>query len=132
MGYTTKFKGVLKFQNEVTVEELKHIQTLLGENIPDGSYCQFELTKNMEGIQWDGSEKFYDADQAAQWVIDEMRERFPGFGLLGDLMAQGEDMDDRWILRCTGDKAEKIDNPPPREKIRCPHCRHDFYWEAKK
>lgn len=132
MGYNTDFEGVLKFKTKPTVEELERLNEIMGEEVPGASYCQFMITKKFDGIEWDRSEKFYDAEKAAQYVIDYMREKFPAFGLVGDLQAQGESIEDRWILRCTGDKAEKIDSTPMGERIKCPYCREEFFWDGKK
>jgi hypothetical protein len=127
MGYTTKFKGTLKFKNPITVDQLKVLSPLLGEEWP-GGYVQFELTKAMDGIKWDGSEKFYDAPATVDWLTEQMREQWPDFAFTGELQAQGEDIDDRWRLVVGEDgKARKVTLPPPGKKIECPHCRRKFY-----
>lgn len=132
MGYDTRFKGVLKFSNKLDIDQLKVLNEILGERIPGASYCQFQVTKDMTGIEWDGGEKFYDAEKAAQYVIDYMRsDGFSDFGLTGELLAQGESIEDRWRLRCTGDKCERVEDRPAGEKVKCPHCLLSFYPESK-
>ena len=131
MGYNTKFKGVLKFGKEPSIAQLQKLNLLLGGSVSEGSYCQFQLLPDYSGLEWDNGEKFYDAEIAAQWVIDEMRKEFPGFELIGTLRAQGEDIEDTWLLKCSGNKAEKIELKPEGIKIKCPDCKHEFYWEMK-
>lgn len=128
MGYTTKFKGVLKFSEKPTVEMLAALNEILGGVCPDeygGRYVQFQTTKDMTGIEWDHGEKFYYAEMAAQFVIDHMRKSFPSFGLVGELLAQGEERDDKWVLSCSVDKAEKI-VVETIDITTCPHCAKDF------
>jgi hypothetical protein len=129
MGYTTKFTGVLKFKNPLTIEQLKVLSPLLGEEWP-GGYVQFELTKDLDGIQWDGSEKFYKAPETVDWLTAQMRKQWPDFAFTGEL--QGEEFDDRWrlVINSTG-YAAKVELPPPGQKVTCPHCRRKFYVTAE-
>ena len=132
MGYTTQFEGVLRFTEIPSFGSLQKLKTMLGESVPNHSYCQFELTTDLLGIEWDGGEKFYDATEAAQWLIDEMRKEFPNFGLKGELFAQGEEWGDVWILRCNGDTCERVKIELKGTKVKCPQCRHEFIAEAEK
>ncbi len=139
MGYTTRFTGELKFTKELTASQLAHLKTILGEDVRDHReweiregedglyYIQFELTDKFDGIQWDGSEKFYGATTAANVVIREMRKVMPDFGLSGQLLAQGEDADDHWILRVGPDGyARKVKMKWIGECVECPECGHHF------
>ncbi len=139
MGYTTKFTGELKFTTELTASQLAHLTTILGEDrrdhpeyeIREGEddfyYIQFELTDKFDGIQWDGGEKFYGATTAANVVIREMRKVMPDFGLSGQLLAQGQDAEDHWILRIDPNGiAKKVELKWTGDEVRCPECGHRF------
>lgn len=112
MGYTTKFSGALKFAAPLTAEQELFIKTILPDDgyedaadhpewiKPDGfnSYIQLAVCQDKSGIQWDGSEKFYDAVDAVNTVILTMKGKFPDFALTGGLLAQGEEVGDVWTL----------------------------------
>ena len=139
MGYTTEFQGQLSFTKELTVPEIRKLNTILGQDLRDIPkysksglyYVQFELTKNLDGLKWDGTEKFYEAEKVLQTVIDYMREDSPDFGLSGYLSAQGEDIEDCWRLEIKDGKAVKVMTPPNGKKITCPHCDESFYIDCK-
>ena len=58
-----------------------------------------------------------------------MRIDFPEFGLEGELLAQGEDIKDRWKLRIVEGWAECIDIEVGGKVIRCPNCSHEWIVE---
>ena len=121
MGYTTQFSGILKFTNPLTAEEELALQPLMGEDtdslkkndaidfvMPEGwrgGYIQLEIAKDKSGLQWDGSEKFYNAVETVNSVIMTMQKKFPDFGLKGGLIAQGEGVGDVWKLLIKDGKA---------------------------
>ncbi len=139
MGYTTQFEGVLKFEKPLTIEQLKALNEVLGEDTRDGklaqfqlpnekySYLQYEVTRDMEGLKWDGNEKFYHAENALNLILRYMRNQWPDFNMIGKLLAQGEEVGDVWELRMDNGKAIKVDTPPSGQKITCPECDHTFY-----
>lgn len=141
MGYTTRFSGQLNFNNPLSAEqELKLREILPGpsecyENTDDhpdwilpegyrGGYVQLEITKDKTGIKWDGNEKFYHAEHAVNTVILTMQKDFPVFGLNGELLAQGEEVGDVWILRIIDGLAQRIDVSV--DLTECPECGHKF------
>lgn len=140
MGYTTKFEGELRFTSDVTGSQLAFLRSLFwksdrdepgmwAEHSPDtdGGYIQFEITKDFTGIQWDGSEKFYDAVGAVNVIVGEMRKMWPDFGLSGHLDAQGENFEDRWQLVIDEDgRAFRRENPRTGQIGTCPRCDHTF------
>lgn len=139
MGYTTKFTGELRFGLELKASELAYIKELFevddvekGDWIkPEGEqphYIQFELTPDFGGIQWDGSEKFYNAVGAVNFIIVNARRKIPDFCLTGHLLAAGEDVDDKWSLVIENGLAKEVRTPPKGHKITCPHCDEDFYY----
>jgi hypothetical protein len=98
MGYSTKFKGKLLFGRAITSDELLELQSFLGENVPGVGYIDLRVTKNMDGLEWDGSEKTYDLPDKVNFLIAKMRNKHPDFGLSGSLLAQGEEVGDVWKL----------------------------------
>jgi hypothetical protein len=137
MGYTTQFKGILKFTKELNGKELKKVKSFLGEDCrkhdewgrTDLSYIDLALTDDFSGLEWDGSEKTYDLQDKVNVIIDEMQKEFPDFGLEGFLVAQGEDVEDRWTLVIENGRAVQKPVEIKGVKIRCPHCSEEFIAE---
>lgn len=136
MGYTTEFSGELKFNQELTAKELAYLKQYLGEDPRehkewefdgDLSYIQFELNDDFTGIRWDGGEKFYYAVEAVNFLSKEMRKLKPTFAFKGQLLAQGEEIDDRWNLKMKDGVAINVPITPNGEKVRCPHCHEEFF-----
>ncbi len=144
MGYNTRFRGVLKFTCPMDVEKLQHLAKFLNsadpEDYPDWiipagakkPYIQLRVTKDYSGIEWDKSDKFYDATDAVNIILVNMRAKYPEFGLTGSLEAQGEDMIDRWTLVVEDNVAKEIPyiNPYGKE-ICCPNCRKKFILDTQ-
>jgi len=142
MGYNTIFKGTLKFTTELTAGQLAHLKGMCDEDFrdhpewesPDETgfyYVDIKITDDFSGIAWqDETEKTYNMVGIVNFVIAEMKKIVSDFGLEGELQAQGEDVEDRWILKMVDGKAVKIENPLEGQKITCPHCDEAFYWEG--
>jgi hypothetical protein len=130
MGYTTTFKGELKFTTDLTSKALGKLKSFLGEDCREHpewgntrlTYIDLELLDDFSGVKWDGSEKTYDLEEKVNLVIENMRKEYPDFGFQGKLSAQGEDVDDRWFLAMVGDEATKETIPLSDDEIVCPHC----------
>lgn len=137
MGYSTEFKGELKFKTEMTATQLSKVKAFLGEdcrNHPewgrsDLTYIDLQLTDDFSGLQWDGSEKTYDIVDKVNLVIQQMQLLYPEFGLEGQLLAQGEDMNDRWMLQMKDGLAVNEAIVVTETKITCPHCGESFVLE---
>jgi hypothetical protein len=137
MGYSTEFTGKLEFANEVTAKQLAKLNTFLGEDCRDHpewgatnmTYIDLQLTDDFTGLEWDGSEKTYDLTEKVNLIIEKMRDEFPDFELKGELMAQGEDMEDRWKLKIERGKAVEVKIQIMGRKCKCPHCGEDFILE---
>ena len=84
---------------------------------PEGQpslWCQWVPTKDGQYIEWDGGEKFYHADDWMEYIIQHFigakplaKEHLPflqGHSCNGKIKAQGEDMDDRWLLNVEDNK----------------------------
>lgn len=141
MGYTTRFQGELKFIHEISVPQLKKLQSMFGEDCRDHPewgdakglyYIDFEMTKDYTGIQHSGAEKSYDVEKQVNVILREMRKEFPEFGLTGSLLAQGECMEDRWTLAMEEDGlAHKHKVVIQGQRVTCPECSHRFIVEGK-
>lgn len=102
MGYTTKFKGELRFKKQLTVQQLAALSNILGEDSrdhPEWNERNFididlELTKDYTALQWNGAEKSYNMQGQINLIIRLMQQDDNDFGLEGALLAQGEEIGD--------------------------------------
>lgn len=75
MGYTTTFSGVFYFDKALTpqtIEKLKKLEGMDGRDFDDDrpqGYCQWNLTKDLKGLTWDGAERFYNYIEWLEWII---------------------------------------------------------------
>lgn len=131
MGYHTEFTGELRFTSELVASQLAAVKSMCGEdcrkhpewNVPELFYIDLELTDDFSGLRWDGSEKTYDLEKIVNVIINEMRKRWPKFGLTGTLNAIGENPRDRWQLTIGDDgMAHKFTMVITSKIIDCPHC----------
>jgi hypothetical protein len=60
-----------------------------------------------------------------------MKEKFPDFELSGQLLAQGENLDDRWELYIENGKINIRDIEIQGKIIECPHCQMTFVYNPK-
>lgn len=137
MGYTTKFTGELLFTKELTASQLAMINLFFGEDCRDhpewecdGTYIDLELNDDFTGIRWDSdTEKNYGMVDHINLIIRMMKEAVPEFGLTGEMLAQGEDISDRWKLAIQDGQAVRVDLPETGKMVTCPHCNEDFILE---
>jgi len=137
MGYSTEFRGKLEFVNEITSKQLAKVITFLGEDCrlhPEWgatnlTYIELRLTDDFTGLEWNGRPKTYNLTEKVNLIIEKVREEFPEFELKGELMAQGEDIEDRWKLKIEGGKAVKIEMKIAGRKCECPYCGEEFILE---
>lgn len=137
MGYSTEFKGQLKFTTELTGKQLLKVKSFLGEDCREHpewgatgmTYIDLRLLDDFTGLEWDGAEKTYDLVEKVNLIISEMQKEYPDFGLTGQLVAQGEDIDDRWVLSVVNNVATREEVVMTGEKVTCPHCGEDFRLE---
>lgn len=154
MGYNTQFSGTLLFKKEPSLRQLKRIEALLSEDVrehPDlaaivnnsgvpllrcqlskVSYIDLAVDDNYTGLVWTGAEKTYGLEHAVNVVLAHVRHEYPDFGLTGELLAQGEDIEDRWRLIIAADGwADKVPVVLPGRCVTCPHCHRTFTTETK-
>ncbi len=140
MGYSTEFEGELKFTSELTVSQLLRLNCFFNEDCRDhkdwlGSdglyYVDLELIDDFSGLKWNGAEKTYEMVKIVNMVILNMREIWPEFGLKGAMLAQGDDVEDKWRL-VIGDDGMAVaeDVPLSGVNVECPHCLGRFEYEG--
>jgi hypothetical protein len=134
MGYTTEFRGELKFTSELRKSEIRYLANEVLEQdyrdhpewkLSDGAdldCIDLELTDEWDGFRWSGAEKSRRMVKQVNAVIELMRRIKPDFGLTGELQANGEEMDDRWVLAIEDGKAVRRDVKIEGSVYRCPHC----------
>lgn len=140
MGYSTNFTGALKFKNELSAKHIAYMKKFLGEDRREigyeddkkayatgGSYwyhLDIELTEELDGLQWNGSEKTYDMPHLINFVLTRMIEKFPDFdfSMTGKIAAQGQEVDDRWEVVFEKEKAIKRDVKVKGTFVRCTEC----------
>lgn len=116
MGYTTEFSGRIDLDRELTASEAQAIRDFSEERhgtsttahagFP-GFWCQWVPSKDGKGIVWDGGEKFYNAAEWMQIVID----RFivpAGITANGVINAQGESGGDVWRLKVVDNRVQRV------------------------
>ena len=118
MGYNTQFKGVLKFKNELTMDQLRELRKYLDEDCrahPEWEGCEgltyidLKLNKSLTGLMWNGAEKTYDLPEKINFVVESVQEKFPEFGLTGTLFAQGEEAGDVYYIQMVDGVAKKTE-----------------------
>jgi hypothetical protein len=104
MGYTTKFSGSIKLSRPLTLAEAKELLEIhegegddtRGPKDPQNEsrylYLQWVPTESLDGIVWDGEEKFYSYVECMTWLAAWLTER--GIGAAGLIRWAGEDADD--------------------------------------
>lgn len=115
MGYTTEFDGQFDLDKLPPAEVIVRLRELEGadgdelEGAPSGGYCQWQLTKDCQHIEWDGGEKFYDYPQWLQYLIDTVL-RPHGVTLTGSVNYSGEEVDDNGVLVVEDGIVRKVKN----------------------
>lgn len=82
-----------------------------------GLWCQWIPTANGEAIKWDGGEKFYESEDWMEYLIEHFigshpkaKSKLPFLRphtLNGTILAQGEDLHDRWELVVVNNKVTR-------------------------
>ena len=138
MGYSTDFTGELKFKRELISSELAKINKFINRNDVwalgyngmdyEWRYMDLKLTDDFSGIKWDGAEKTYGMLAAINFLIDKSG---IDLQLEGELLAQGDDHDDRWKLVMKDNRATKVDYPRIGQRVTCPICEGEFTLEGE-
>lgn len=136
MGYSTTFEGVLKFTSPLREDQSEFLGGILGEDwrdhpewgsVRDCYYIDLSITDDRLGLRWSGAEKTYGMVDAVNLVLRLCRDKWPDFGLSGSMLAQGEDIHDRWVLSISEDgTAKRSDAVFVGASVTCPHCSKSF------
>ena len=91
MGYTTKFTGCINLSRALTLKEAKELLEIAGldraavrEITGTDAYLQWVPTETLDGIVWDGNEKFYGYVSLLRWLCGWLKER--GIEANGELL----------------------------------------------
>lgn len=130
MGYTTEFKGRLKFTCEMSSDMYALLDSILNEThlyfLVEGPLhnIDYKVTKEYDGIEWNGMEKSYDMVEKANLILDLMQREYQQFGFQGSLDAAGEDRFDVWVLSIGQDgRAVRSDcSGGVQNHSTCPNC----------
>lgn len=142
MGYSTDFIGVLTFKKVLNAPQIARLSVVLSEDIRelsdeiaeffkeahfDNFHIDLEFTSEFNGIKWNGCEKTYGMVQAVNGIISYMKHLYPDFELEGEMVAQGERIEDRWKLKMISNDALKFPIDMDTSKIvECPDCGFQF------
>jgi len=104
MGYTTDFNGRFELDKPLTVTHMNTLKAFANEphcGSDDETFpsvwCQWVPTCDYTGIEWDGSEKFYEYTDWLVYIIEKFLEPW-GHKLNGEVSWQGESPDDIGML----------------------------------
>lgn len=129
MWYSTNYIGKVKITPKMDIEMLNDIEEVLNKSEYDTGW-NLELTKDRQYIEWKGNEKTYGFEDSLNFVIKQMREKYPTFDLEWEFKYQGEDMDDRGYIKKQDGKFIRV---PITELIewecKCPDCGFIFNLE---
>jgi len=108
MGYNIEFKGAFQFNKELDSNDMRYLEELLEKSdyrkfnetlnqdyvSKNLTFLNLELTVDRNGVQWDSSEKSHSMDSALNLITILMQRRKPGFKLIGEMFAQGDELGD--------------------------------------
>lgn len=118
MGYTTKFSGALKLSRALTIHEAKELLEIheadgedsrgpkIAEREDSGLRLQWVPTESLDGIVWDGEEKFYSYVECMQWLCAWLN--FRDIMASGELNWSGEDAGDTGLIAVVANTVEVI------------------------
>ena len=113
MGYTTKFTGCINLSRALTLKEAKELLEIadleraeVREITGTDAYLQWVPTETLDGIVWDGNEKFYEYVPLLRWLCGWLKER--GIEANGELLWAGDETDDRGRIAVSSNEVEVI------------------------
>ena len=139
MGYNTNFEGYLLFNRKLTLEEIEVVLEVLESEdyirsgtFPYISRLDLMMDREYTGIQWDGMEKTKYLPEKINHFIKVIKGQIADFSLTGTMLAQGEDLNDRWaiIMDKNGVAREvKIVLGKEDKPLCCPSCKTEILVE---
>jgi hypothetical protein len=123
-----QFHGAFAFNRALTLTEFNVLNDFTGkrhENPYPSAYCQWEATRDGQGLKWDGEEKFR---AFKEWLPVLMREFFVPWGLIlnGEVVWQGEEIQDRGLILIEANTITFRDSQFLGATVACPKCGHSF------
>lgn len=99
MGYDTRFTGKINVEPPFTMSQADGIRLFTGRRHTNGpsAFCQWRVTADGSGIEWDGTEKFVGADEWMKIFIDKFVAP-NGQIANGTIDAEGEEPNDIWRI----------------------------------
>ena len=114
MGYTTKFTGCINLSRALTLKEAKELLEIADLDRAEAreitsieAYLQWVPTETLDGIVWDGNEKFYEYVPLLRWLCGWLKER--GIKANGELLWAGEETLDRGHIVVSSNEVEVIE-----------------------
>lgn len=132
MGYSTSFEGEILITPELMASHIKHIEQTIDRLEDDNSkdyHPDYEFNKDYTGLIWNGAEKSRGMDEAIKDIIAATTNLYPEIKFNGQLKAQGEEYDDRWILRVVDNLVDTEDLILTGKEVICPECKYKFRLE---
>ena len=114
MGYTTKFTGCINLSRALTLKEAKELLEIAYLDRAEAreitgidAYLQWVPTETLDGIVWDGNEKFYEYVPLLRWLCGWLKER--GIEANGELLWAGDETYDRGRIAVSSNEVEVIE-----------------------
>jgi hypothetical protein len=104
MGYNTDFDGQVSVEPPLSAAQVASLQDFAEERHGGATHpyagfpglnCKWEPTRDGAAIEWNGVEKFYNAPEWMQYIIDHF---LTGHTVNGTIYASGEEAGDVWRL----------------------------------
>ncbi len=120
MDCATTFRGVLEFTEDLTSRQYYTLVRIIGEDCrkypeweaPHLTHIDLKLKRHTykayRGLQWDDNRtKTSKLVKKVNLLMRLMQKEHPTFGLSGNLLAQGDTIDDVWVLQMRHNVAVK-------------------------
>jgi hypothetical protein len=123
MGYTTTFEGRMRLSPTLTVAQKHDLNSFCedrhgGNTQVDPGFPGFwcDWMTDGEYLQWNGNEKSYDM---AAWLEELISRYFRPWGVTvsGKILAQGEDLSDRWTMEVGADQKVKVQRVSMKQSL---------------
>lgn len=144
MGYNTDYTGVIGFSRELKGSEITHLEPYLHsqydrredpnntDNVGDFNWIDLEFSGDFMGLEYNGSEKSRNMEGQLQFAINRLVEKAPDVMCNGEMLAQGEEHDDRYKIIVTNNKVTVKKIVLKGKKVVCPNCNEEFILEEEK
>lgn len=144
MSYYLEYEGAFLFNMELKASDLSFINSFLKEDIrnhpewgaeshflldkdsaysllssgPNYKFKYFNLkfTDNFDGLEWDGTENAYALESQINFIIEQMRKKYPNFGVTGEMHYHCDDFDEESYLVVGGDGYIALQETPSKKK----------------